>query len=825
MTSPFKPLSLRRLPPLPGNSQQKSHEDGSLPSPQCHSVTVTLPEELNLSSLKIFLTTYPQILEEIVLETVDVKKLSSWIQKKSKVMSKEAGMHRTPYLTAMYGTTDIVKIQAELLAALDAKEDILPYLSELLNVISRAVNSISAAMYVIRGSEREMRLYVPNAGSKQDYQLGMSIPIAMNSTVAAHVAATKKSILVQDLYLDSRFPHGIGVEDSLLNSVLCVPVTLPTNDLICVMEFGRNCQLPIFTDVDAQLVTAMVSWVGLALHQRKIAYQLSKQTELNDFLLEISHIMFNDVVEMDMLVKKIMLYAKELVQADRCALFLVDHDTAELYANLFDEGKMMHGRPVFSKKPTLRFSMEKGIAGLVARTGEVVNIKDAYADSRFNREIDRLTGYTTHNILCMPIISHGVVIGVIQMINKLSEHKGEKCSSGNGFSSCDESAFKMFAVYCALALHYSKVHEEMKLKSAQVAVMGDQLAYHSQCNPQELRILVNNFHPREVPVDFDSFYFYGPATHEDQLMQLFVQMLGNLFGPECYIKLKLCNLIATIRKNYRALPYHNWGHGWNVAHCMYCVLTRIRDNNLISNRRMQALMIAALGHDIDHRGFNNSFYSRYNDPLAYLYNNSTMENHHFEVVMSILQREANNIFCELPSEEYTEIVRYMRHAIIATDLALHFPNQKKLSSLIVNQSLNFGNPTHLDDIIALLITACDLCAVSKCWEDHLSTIDEIYDEFHNQGDHEKALGDMPTAMLNRDNKKLIPQDQIGFFKFVCIPCYQTLSEIIPEASELLVGCKDNLDQWERVIAGKSTKVWEPAKSVVTAKPAKSHHHK
>ena len=32
-----------------------------------------------------------------------------------------------------------------------------------------------------------------------------------------------------------------------------------------------------------------------------------------------------------------------------------------------------------------RFSIEKGIAGHVARTGEVVNIPDAYSDSRFNR--------------------------------------------------------------------------------------------------------------------------------------------------------------------------------------------------------------------------------------------------------------------------------------------------------------------------------------------------------------------------------------------------------------------------------------------------------
>ena len=51
--------------------------------------------------------------------------------------------------------------------------------------------------------------------------------------------------------------------------------------------------------------------------------------------------------------------------------------------------------------------MDKGIAGFVATTGEIVNIKDAYRDSRFNREVDLRTGYTTRTILCVPVRSKG----------------------------------------------------------------------------------------------------------------------------------------------------------------------------------------------------------------------------------------------------------------------------------------------------------------------------------------------------------------------------------------------------------------------------------
>ena len=71
----------------------------------------------------------------------------------------------------------------------------------------------------------------------------------------------------------------------------------------------------------------------------------------------------------------------------------------------------------------------------------------------YPREVDLATGYTTRSILCMAIMSHGQVIGVVQMINK----KGDSSGTVQAFDKVDESNFSMFAVYCALALHYSKV--------------------------------------------------------------------------------------------------------------------------------------------------------------------------------------------------------------------------------------------------------------------------------------------------------------------------------------------------------------------------------
>ena len=67
----------------------------------------------------------------------------------------------------------------------------------------------------------------------------------------------------------------------------------------------------------------------------------------------------------------------------------------------------------------IRFPSNMGIAGYVATTGETVNIEDAYADERFNKEIDMQTEYKTRNVLCMPIVNiKHEIVGVFQVLNK-----------------------------------------------------------------------------------------------------------------------------------------------------------------------------------------------------------------------------------------------------------------------------------------------------------------------------------------------------------------------------------------------------------------------
>ncbi|MFP6640761.1 MAG: GAF domain-containing SpoIIE family protein phosphatase [Myxococcota bacterium] len=113
--------------------------------------------------------------------------------------------------------------------------------------------------------------------------------------------------------------------------------------------------------------------------------------------------------DLDRLLELIIAAATDVVDAERSTLFLVSSDGKELYS------KIAEG----TENSEIRFGMGVGIAGTVAQQREVVRIDDAYADDRFNPEVDKRTGFRTRSIVCMPLLTHEEkVVGVIQCLNK-----------------------------------------------------------------------------------------------------------------------------------------------------------------------------------------------------------------------------------------------------------------------------------------------------------------------------------------------------------------------------------------------------------------------
>jgi len=114
---------------------------------------------------------------------------------------------------------------------------------------------------------------------------------------------------------------------------------------------------------------------------------------------------------LDRLLAMIIEETTAVMNAERSSLFLIDAEKNEMWA------KIAQGVEVVE----IRFPVGLGIAGTVGKTGEIINITDAYQDIRFNPEFDKKTGFRTRSILCVPLKNIvGDTIGAIQVLNKAS---------------------------------------------------------------------------------------------------------------------------------------------------------------------------------------------------------------------------------------------------------------------------------------------------------------------------------------------------------------------------------------------------------------------
>lgn len=137
--------------------------------------------------------------------------------------------------------------------------------------------------------------------------------------------------------------------------------------------------------------------------------------------------------------------------------------------------------------------------------------------------------------------------------------------------------------------------------------------------------------------------------------------------------LKLKNLVADVERNYKRVPYHNFSHAFNIIHMTYYLLRTTKLRDLIEDLDVLALMVGAMGHDIDHSGMNNMYYQKIRHPMALAVNdNSVLENYHGYMLFKLLQTEANNILESLTTAEYNRFRKATIESIMGTDMVKHF---------------------------------------------------------------------------------------------------------------------------------------------------------
>lgn len=158
--------------------------------------------------------------------------------------------------------------------------------------------------------------------------------------------------------------------------------------------------------------------------------------------------------------ERIVATAGQLLGARAASLLLIDEEKRDL---VFEVALGPKGKEV---KP-FRVPLGQGIAGLVALSGEPMNVSDVQQDPRLASDIARAVGYWPRSILCVPLFANDQVIGILEVFDK---------EGAPSFSAGDMEVLGLFAGLAVSAVEQARTQQKFAW------LIGDVLA--SCADPQ-----------------------------------------------------------------------------------------------------------------------------------------------------------------------------------------------------------------------------------------------------------------------------------------------------------------------------------------------------
>uniref|UniRef100_A0A672ZF37 High affinity cGMP-specific 3',5'-cyclic phosphodiesterase 9A n=1 Tax=Sphaeramia orbicularis TaxID=375764 RepID=A0A672ZF37_9TELE len=183
--------------------------------------------------------------------------------------------------------------------------------------------------------------------------------------------------------------------------------------------------------------------------------------------------------------------------------------------------------------------------------------------------------------------------------------------------------------------------------------------------------------------------------------------------------------------NYRNNPFHNFRHCFCVTQMMYSMIWLCSLQEKFTQVDILILMTAAVCHDLDHPGFNNTYQINARTELAVRYNDiSPLENHHCAVAFQIFSQPDCNIFSNFDPEAFKQIRQGTITLILATDMARHGEILDSFKQKVDN--FDYTDEEHITCLKMVLIKCCDISNEVRPMEVAEPWVDCLLEEYFMQ---------------------------------------------------------------------------------------------
>ncbi|MGI8505180.1 MAG: GAF domain-containing protein, partial [Hassallia sp.] len=330
--------------------------------------------------------------------------------------------------------------------------------------------------------EEKQELWSILAEGEGDRSLEIRIPA--NKGIAGEVAMHKRAINIPyDFYEDPRSVFAQEQEKRTgyrTYTMLALPLLNQQGRLVAVVQLLNKLLSPDnpdasseridvrgFTSADEQLFQEFAPSIRLILESSRSFYIATQKQRAAAALMKAIKSLSQSNLDLEDTLKRVMDEAKELMNADRSTLWLIDREASQLWTKITQDD---------NSTKELRIAIGKGFAGKVAESGKTLNIPfDLYdhPDSDTARQMDKQNGYRTCSLLCMPVFNADQhLIGVTQLVNKKKSGdfpnynpnlwpKAPECFQAS-FDSNDEEFMEAFNIQAGVALQNAQLFATVK---------------------------------------------------------------------------------------------------------------------------------------------------------------------------------------------------------------------------------------------------------------------------------------------------------------------------------------------------------------------------
>jgi len=264
--------------------------------------------------------------------------------------------------------------------------------------------------------------------------------IKMSDSVAGQVVQTGRPIFLNNDLTNIKVKTGFTVR-ALIN----VPL-ISGDEVIGVLAVNNRHKNDSFNEDHVRVMQALADWAAIAITNARLYQETQRGSQSLELINEISRSILSSL-HVEEIPHKLIQQSTEILGAECGSLALVDEKTQELVFQLAYDGR---GREITEMRQ-FRLPPGQGIIGAVAADGRPRIVTDVLSNKQWYSRIDELTGFTTEEVLAVPLQAEGQIIGVVELLNKAEED----------FTQHDQELLMAVASAAAIAIQNARQYQAL----------------------------------------------------------------------------------------------------------------------------------------------------------------------------------------------------------------------------------------------------------------------------------------------------------------------------------------------------------------------------